>query len=60
MGFNKLPDAPSRGALTADFLTGSQAPLEYLQGLPLEVRQFRLPQPTRAYLEVWRARLPQT
>lgn len=39
MGFNKLPDAPSRGALTADFLTGSQAPLEYLQGLPLEVQR---------------------
>ncbi|KAF6251997.1 NRDE protein-domain-containing protein [Scenedesmus sp. NREL 46B-D3] len=32
--FVKTTDAPSRGALTTDFLTGSMGPLEYLQGLP--------------------------
>eukprot|EP00882_Tetradesmus_deserticola_P021371 GHRQ01023140.1.p1 GENE.GHRQ01023140.1~~GHRQ01023140.1.p1 ORF type:complete len:150 (+),score=50.10 GHRQ01023140.1:490-939(+) len=32
--FPKTTDAPSRGALTTDFLTGSMSPLEYLQGLP--------------------------
>ncbi len=37
-GFNTVANAPSRGALTADFLTGTQAPLAYLQGLPTEVR----------------------
>ncbi|KAK9845456.1 hypothetical protein WJX81_006841 [Elliptochloris bilobata] len=36
VAFNKIVNAPSRGALTADFLTGTQAPLAYLQGLPLE------------------------
>jgi hypothetical protein len=29
--FEQTTDAPSRGALTTDFLTGSMSPLEYLQ-----------------------------
>jgi uncharacterized protein with NRDE domain len=32
--FPQTTTAPSRGALTTDFLAGSQAPLEYLEALP--------------------------
>uniref|UniRef100_A0A383W5Y0 Uncharacterized protein n=1 Tax=Tetradesmus obliquus TaxID=3088 RepID=A0A383W5Y0_TETOB len=32
--FEQTTAAPSRGALTTDFLTGSSSPLEYLQALP--------------------------
>jgi len=39
MGFNKVANAPSRGALTTDFLTATQTPLAYLRGIELEVRQ---------------------
>ncbi len=39
MGFNKVANAPSRGALTTDFLTATQTPLAYLRGIDLEVRQ---------------------
>lgn len=39
MGFNKMANAPSRGALTTDFLTATQTPLAYLHGIGLDVRQ---------------------
>lgn len=38
VAYNAVKDAPSRGALTTDFLKGQFEPLQYLEGLKAEVQ----------------------
>ena len=37
VAYDQIKNAPSRGALTTDFLLGSSEPLQYLRGLKAEV-----------------------
>lgn len=37
VAYDQVKNAPSRGALTTDFLKGNAQPLQYLEGLDAEV-----------------------